>query len=58
MKKIFAQAIKPPPIMSISEWADKFRVLPSKGSAEPGKWRTSRTPYLKEISFKLSGCVV
>jgi phage terminase large subunit GpA-like protein len=32
----------------VSEWADDNRILP-RGSAEPGPWRTSRTPYLREI---------
>ena len=40
--------------MNISEWADKYRILSQKASAEPGKWRTSRTPYLKEIMDCLS----
>ena len=31
----------------MSEWADNFRVL-TNISAEPGRWRTHRTPYLKE----------
>lgn len=43
-----------PERMSISEWADRHRVLPSKGAAEPGPWRTSRTPYLREIMDVLS----
>lgn len=30
------------------EWADQCRVLPP-GSAEPGPWRSSRTPYLIPI---------
>ena len=52
--KILAEALRPPPKESISEWADKYRVLPSKGSAEPGRWRTDRTPYLREIMNVLS----
>ena len=32
----------------MSEWADQHRMLSSKASAEPGRWRTSRTPYLKD----------
>jgi phage terminase large subunit GpA-like protein len=32
----------------VSEWADLYRRLPQKSSAEPGPWRTSRTPYLRE----------
>lgn len=50
----FKLGIKPDPIMTISEWADSKRYLPSKSSAEPGRWRTSRTPYLREIMDELS----
>ena len=50
----FKQGIKPDPLMSIAQWADEKRILPSKSSAEPGRWRTSRTPYLKEIMEELS----
>ena len=32
----------------MSEWSDRYRKLSSKASAEPGPWRTSRTPYLRE----------
>lgn len=38
---------KAPEGLTVSEWADKYRYLPPS-SAEPGLWRTSRTPYLKE----------
>ena len=31
-----------------SEWADKYRQVPSKSSPEGGQWRTSRTPYARE----------
>lgn len=44
----------PDPIYNLSEWSDNFRVLSSKASSEPGKWRTSRTPYLKKIMEALS----
>lgn len=40
---------KPPEQLTVSEWADKYRRLSAENSAEPGKWKTSRTPYLKEI---------
>ena len=50
----FKLGIKPDPLMSIAEWSDTKRMLPSKSSAEPGRWRTSRTPYLKEIMEELS----
>lgn len=41
------ESFKPPERYTVSEWADNFRVLTSV-SAEPGRWRTNRTPYLKE----------
>nr|WP_188901451.1 terminase gpA endonuclease subunit [Caldovatus sediminis] len=44
----------PEPALLVSEWADRHRVLGSRGSAEPGPWRTARTPYLREIMDALS----
>ena len=52
--RFFLDGLKPPPKMTVSEWSDKNRILTNKSSAEPGKWRTSRTPYLKEIMDELS----
>lgn len=43
-----------PELLHVSTWADRHRVLPTKGAAEPGPWRTSRTPYLREIMDTLS----
>jgi phage terminase large subunit GpA-like protein len=45
--------LRPEPQMLVSEWADTYRRLPST-SAEPGRWRTDRTPYLREIMDALS----
>jgi phage terminase large subunit GpA-like protein len=44
----FMDGLRPEPALTVSEWADKHRRLGSKASAEPGPWRTSRTPYLRE----------
>jgi phage terminase large subunit GpA-like protein len=44
----------PEPVLLVSEWADRHRLLGSRGSAEPGPWRTARTPYLREIMDALS----
>ena len=49
IKKIFGKSLKPQKMLDISEWADRYRVLSTEGSPEPGKWRTARTPYMKEI---------
>jgi phage terminase large subunit GpA-like protein len=35
--------------MSVSEWADHFRVLTREASAEPGQWNTARAPYQREM---------
>jgi len=37
----------PPPELTVSAWADAERILPDT-SAEPGRWRTSRVPYMRE----------
>lgn len=41
--------LKPPEDITVSEWADKYRILDAKTSAMPGPWRTEQTPYLKGI---------
>lgn len=41
--------LKPLPKTSVSQWADNHRMLSSGISAEPGKWKTSRAPYQKDI---------
>ena len=41
--------LQPPKDITVSEWADKYRVLDAKTSAMPGPWRTEHTPYLKGI---------
>ncbi|MBU2701677.1 phage terminase large subunit GpA-like protein [Sporomusaceae bacterium BoRhaA] len=41
-------SFKPPEKLTVSQWADKYRILSEKDSAAPGPWRTDRTPYLKE----------
>ena len=52
--RVFARHCRPRPVTSVSAWADSYRVLTSKASGEPGRWRTDRTPYLREIMDQLS----
>jgi phage terminase large subunit GpA-like protein len=54
LKSAFSMGLKPDPTLSVWEWADQNRILTTETSAEVGKWRTSRTPYLKEIMECLS----
>jgi phage terminase large subunit GpA-like protein len=44
---------RPEPRLTVSAWADQHRVL-STMAAEPGPWRTDRTPYLRAILDALS----
>lgn len=46
-----------PDELTVSEWADRYRVLDALTSAESGPWKTQRTPYLREIldAFTLEG---
>jgi phage terminase large subunit GpA-like protein len=50
----FFKGVMPDSYMSVSDWADKYRILSSKSASEPGRWRTDRTPYLREIMDCLS----
>jgi len=45
---------RPDPDLTIREWSNSYRYLPAAGAAEPGRWRTDRTPYLAEIMNELS----
>jgi len=44
----------PNKILSVSQWADEYRFLSQKASSEPGRYRSSRTPYVTEIMDCLS----
>lgn len=37
-----------PPQQTISQWADAHRIIAQGTGPEPGRWRTDRTPYLRE----------
>ncbi len=43
-----------PPKLTVSEWADAHRQIAKGAGAEPGQWRTSRNPPLREIMDALS----
>lgn len=48
------RGLTPDKSLSVSEWADTYRYLDSVNAAESGKYRTSRTPYLRSIMDALS----
>jgi phage terminase large subunit GpA-like protein len=44
-----AEGLRPERVLSVWEWANSRRILTEVSSREAGKYRTDRTPYLKEI---------
>jgi phage terminase large subunit GpA-like protein len=50
----WCEGLRPDASMTVSTWADRYRILSNKASAEAGRWRTDRTPYLREIMDHLS----
>ena len=39
----------PPQNLTVSQWAEKYRILSKENSAEAGAWNNDRTPYLVDI---------
>jgi phage terminase large subunit GpA-like protein len=54
MSAACARAMRPRERLTVSQWADKHRILSSKQAGETGRWRTSRNPMLREIMDCLS----
>lgn len=50
---MFSDGLRPIPRMTVSEWSDKYRILTSASSAEFGKFRTMRVPYIRKIADNL-----
>lgn len=48
------RALAPPPNWTVDQWADQRRILSKKAAGEAGRWKTTRTPYLREIMQELS----
>jgi len=53
-RQSWRDGLTPDPTLSVSEWADRHRVLSPRASAEPGRYRTGRTPYMRAIMDALS----
>lgn len=51
--KIFS-VLKPPPDLSVSTWADRYRKLSGEASAKGGQWNTDNAPYQREIMDAVS----
>src|SRR3954470_10678012 len=49
MARTALQAAAPPPVLTVSQWADRNRRLSEEASAEPGRWTTSRAEYQRGV---------
>ena len=54
LEKALRETMKPPPKLTISEWADQYRQLSSESSAEAGRWSTSRAEYQRGMMDAVS----
>jgi len=45
---------KPPPKLTVTEWADRYRRLSRESSSEQGRYRSRRTPYVIGIMDAMS----
>lgn len=50
----WASGATPPERLTVSQWADRYRIIGDGAGAEPGPWRTARNPPLREIMDALS----
>jgi phage terminase large subunit GpA-like protein len=48
IRAVLREFLAPPPILTVTEWAERYRVLSAKDSSEPGPYSAARTPYARE----------
>lgn len=51
---VFRQGLKPTENITVTEWANLYRMLPASTTAESGLYSSKRTPFLEEIGDNLS----
>ncbi len=54
LDRAWREALRPPPKLTVSQWADRHRRLSRESSAEPGQWTTDRAPYQRAIMDAVS----
>lgn len=45
----WSAGIRPDPDLTVSEWSDQNVILSGAAAAEPGPYRTARTPYMRKV---------
>lgn len=46
--ELVREFLPPPPVLTVTQWAEQHRRLSGTESAEPGPYRVTRTPYARE----------
>lgn len=60
LKRVWALMAKvrgrwaPPPRMTVTEWADTYRMMSPENSAEPGRYNSARAPYQRGMMDAVS----
>ena len=54
MRALIAERMKAPPVLTVSEWADRERKLSAESSAEPGQWITARNEPMRGVMDAVS----
>jgi phage terminase large subunit GpA-like protein len=54
IRRSWLAGLAPDPTLTVSEWADRHRILSSRAASEAGPYRTARTPFMRAIMDALS----
>ncbi len=57
VRRAWMAGLAPDPALTVSQWADRHRILSSRAASEAGPYRTARTPFMREIMDALSPSV-
>lgn len=54
IRRAWLAGLAPDPLLTVSQWSDRHRILSTRNAAEAGPYRTDRTPYMRAIMDALS----
>lgn len=49
LRRAWGAGMRPDPSLTVSQWADRHRMLSGRAAAEPGRYRTARTPLPHQV---------
>jgi phage terminase large subunit GpA-like protein len=58
LQETMRERMKPPPKLTVSQWADRYRKLSAEASAEPGQWITARNEPMRGVMDAVSDPLV